>query len=84
VPRRERWTWSAGELAAWLLKHRLTPATLAVRLDVSRGAVSRWLSGERPISRLVWRALRDVAAELDRERADRRRRRRDKREERDA
>jgi transcriptional regulator with XRE-family HTH domain len=84
VPRRDRWTWTAVEFAAWARKHRLKPATIAERLDVSRGAVSRWMSGERPISRLVWRALRDVAAELDRERADRRRRRRDKREERDA
>jgi DNA-binding transcriptional regulator YiaG len=55
------------ELKAWRERHRLTQAALARHLEVSLGTIRKYEQGERKIPAFMWRALRDLAAELARQ-----------------
>lgn len=53
------------ELKAWREERKLTQAQLATHLEVSLGTVRKYEQGERKIPAFMWRALRDLAAELE-------------------
>ena len=65
------------EFKAWALRLGLNQPELSRRLDVPQATISRWLSGVRRIEHgeLLRRALEHLAAELEAERAPKRRRR---------
>lgn len=54
------------ELTAWRKERKLTQAQLATHLEVSLGTVRKYEQGERKIPAFMWRALRDLAADLER------------------
>lgn len=54
------------ELTAWRKERTLTQAQLASHLEVSLGTIRKYEQGERKIPAFMWRALRDLAADLER------------------
>lgn len=53
------------ELKDWRRDHgNLSQAALAEKLEVSLGTIRKYEQGERKIPAFMWRALRDLAAEL--------------------
>jgi len=55
----------AGQrIRAWRLRSGLTQEELARALSVTFASVSRWENGHVVPSKLAWRALRDLAAQV--------------------
>lgn len=53
------------ELKDWRETHDLTQAGLADRLEISLGTIRKYEQGERKIPAFMWRALRDLAGEME-------------------
>lgn len=54
------------ELKAWRSDHgKMSQAALATYLEVSIGMIRKYEQGERKIPSYFWRALRDLATELE-------------------
>lgn len=53
------------ELKDWREGRDLTQAALARHLEVSVGMIRKYEQGERKIPAYFWRALRDLATELE-------------------
>lgn len=51
-------------IRAWRLRSGLTQEELARALSVTFASVSRWENGHVVPSKLAWRALRDLAAQV--------------------
>jgi DNA-binding transcriptional regulator YiaG len=55
------------EMKAWRAAHGdMSQSALARHLEVSLGTIRKYEQGERKIPAFMWRALRDLAAELKR------------------
>ena len=61
LQRKENTSMTAKQLTQLREKMKMTQAELAPRLGVSRGAVSRWGSGKRPIDSILTLALACLA-----------------------